>query len=135
MAAAELEENTPEEQLAYVEPITGLFHYGWAVLSLIFRSHERRNDEFGSLVYWMNWIKRRTNMWDPTKGRVVDFGKCNSFFNHLTDAHLLAAVAVELGVDIGELAEDNRGGFKTCQQSWVGIWLEAGDERNEGCCS
>jgi len=99
LAARELEENTPEEQLAYVEPITGLFHYGWAILSLIFRSHERRNDEFGSLVYWMNWIKRRTNMWDPTKGRVVEFGKCNSFFNHLTDAHLLAAVAVELGVD------------------------------------
>jgi len=38
-------------------------------------------------------------MWDFQMKKVKEFDKCNSFFSHLTDAHLLAAVAVELGVD------------------------------------
>src|SRR5579859_892258 len=92
-------ESSPECQLSYVEPVTGLFHYGMTIAGLIFRAHEQRNDEFGSLVYWMNWIKRTPNMWDLTTKKVKDFHKCNSFLSHLTDAHILAAVATEPGVD------------------------------------
>ena len=79
--------------------VTGLFHFQWIIIGLIFRAHERRNDEFGSLVYWMNWIKRKPNMWDMKTKKVKDFHKSSSFLLHLTDAHILAVVATELNVD------------------------------------
>ena len=80
-------------------PVTGLFDFQWTIIGLIFRAHERRNDEFGSLVYWMNWIKRKLNMWDMKIKKVKDFRKSSSFLLHLTDAYILAAVATELKVD------------------------------------
>jgi len=97
-AIGEQEESLPENQLRYVEPITGLFHFGLTIVGLLFLAHERRNDEFGSMVYWMNWVKRTPNMWDMKTKKVKNFHQCNAFLSHLTDAHLLAAVATELGV-------------------------------------
>jgi hypothetical protein len=50
----------------------------------------------------MNWIKRKPNMWDMKTKKVKDFHKSSSFLLHLTDAHILAAVATELKVDSWE---------------------------------
>ena len=38
-------------------------------------------------------------MWDMKTKKFKEFHRCNSFLSHLMDAHLLAAVAKELGVD------------------------------------
>src|SRR6266496_5013680 len=70
-----------------------------AILNLIFRTLRGKGDEFGSLEFWMNKMKRNTNMWNFPESKIKNFHACEAFLDHLVESHVLAAVAADLGVD------------------------------------
>ena len=79
-------------QLDHIEPVPGLFHFQMAILNLLFRAHRLLDDDFGSLMSWIRAINRNTGMWNFKANTIKDFRACDSFFNHLVDAHVLAAI-------------------------------------------
>ena len=70
-----------------------------AILNCIFKAHRLRDDDFGSLVYWMTKLNRASGMFNFETKKIKDFRACQSFLDHLLDGHLLAALGAELGAN------------------------------------
>lgn len=70
-----------------------------AILNCIFRAHRLRDDDFGSLVSWINTLRRFSGMFNLKNNKIKDFRACQSFLDHLLDGHILAALATELGAE------------------------------------
>src|SRR5438034_4371932 len=93
------QESCVKSRLGYGVPITGLFHLQMAVLNLLFRSHKWNDDEPHSLRHWMTLIWRSDNMWNFQSRTIKDFHTCHAFFNHIVDAHVVAALGAQLGAE------------------------------------
>jgi hypothetical protein len=92
------EESSLVSQLNYFEPVAGLFHFKMGILNLLFRGHRRQDDEVGSLHFCIEKMNRNVGMWNWKDRTIKDFRACSSFFTHLIDAHILAALAATSGV-------------------------------------
>ena len=98
LAMEQQEESSLVSQLNYFEPVAGLFHFKMAILNLLFRGHRRQDDEVGSLRFCIEKMNRNVGMWNWKDRTIKDFRACSSFFTHLIDAHILAALAATSGV-------------------------------------
>lgn len=128
----------PEEyRLSYIEPVAGLFHLQMSVLMLLFRTHFGADHDISCLRRWMKWLKRDSNIYSVKNGSIKNFRACHQFFNHILDAHILAAVAAELGVKncsalCSKLeSEDWREAIKRVTKKYSGLTLVSG-WREEG---
>lgn len=131
-------QQAPEEyQLNYIEAVAGLFHLQMSVLTLLFRTHFGADHDISSLRQWMKWLKRDSNIYSVKKGSIKNFRACHQFFNHVLDAHILAAVAAELRVDncsdlCSKLESENwREAVKRVTEKYSGLTLVSG-WREEG---
>ncbi|HEU0049556.1 MAG TPA: hypothetical protein VFQ43_18360 [Nitrososphaera sp.] len=70
-----------------------------AILNCLFKAHRLRDDDFGSLMSWVNALHRFSGMWNAQNNKIKDFRACQSFLDHLLDGHVLAALATELGAE------------------------------------
>ena len=91
-------DSIPEEQLNWSEPTIGLFHYRMIVATAIIRSHRQQEGHFSSIQYWIHLLKRNPGMYNSQTQKIQDFRACNQLLEHLSDAHILAAIATDRGL-------------------------------------
>ena len=102
-------DSVPEEQLNWSEPTIGLFHYRIIVATAILRSHRQPEGQFSSIQYWIHLLKRNPGMFNFQTQKIKDFRACNQLLEHLSDAHILAAIATAWGITkIDHLRENLR---------------------------